>query len=63
MTDATHIPTPPFVAIESKGSARGHDERSLGRKLKYCYACKAKKPPGGWSHACPKDARTFMGGE
>ena len=60
--DNSQISAPPFVAPPSRDSARGHDERRLGGKLVYCFGCKERRPPGGWSHACAKDARRFMGG-
>ena len=43
----------PETLANVDGSARGHDERKLGRKLTYCLKCKAKKPArGGWQFAC-----------
>ena len=51
-------PTKPFVYQPNPCADRGHREVDPGQ----CKACKQLKPKGGWSAACPRDARTFMGG-
>ena len=61
-SEPRYVPTPTFAPPTSRDSARGHDERRLGGKLVYCFGCKERRPPGGWSRCCSKDARKFMGG-
>jgi len=54
---AEWAPTPPFVPLPNTCASRGHREVDPGQ----CKACKELRPLGGWSKACVRDARQFMG--
>ena len=62
MTDAVHIPTPPFAKAISPNT-RGHVEQQLGSGI-VCQLCPERKPKrGGWQKPCAGDKRVFLGGE
>ena len=55
------VTVPPFVAKPNLSASRGHAEHKIKGGFA-CALCLQDKPKGGWSDACPRDSRRFMGG-